>query len=275
MARALAPGSGSQGRPHGRNDDAAGRALGQLRAASDLQRHPGHAPARYRSRGRRARPRARRRVIDPTPTGTVKRPSADLRPSPRAGSSFGPSSRPVDDTTRGSLDAGRRTHRCPRPFPYEAFSDESAPFPGRRRCLKSCSLAAPSQKVLGPAGWPGQADRWSSSEPRRESATTGRRSLVSRGRRLPDSGDNRSGRGRADALRTDRARQRVPLPAGTRGRLARHRDDGPEGPRPAGPWPRAGAGRRRAAGVGHRSEAHAGPRGRSSGRRRRRRRRPC
>ena len=79
----------------------------------------------------RARSRTRRRVIDPTPTGTVKRPSADLRRSPRAGSSSGPPSRPsVDDTTRGSLDAGRRTHRCPRPFPYEAVSDESAPFPG-------------------------------------------------------------------------------------------------------------------------------------------------
>ena len=39
------------------------------------------------------------------------------------------------------------------------------------------------------------------------------------GRRLPDSDDGRSGRGRAYALRTDHARQRVPLRAGARRRL--------------------------------------------------------
>ena len=38
-------------------------------------------------------------------------------------------------------------------------------------------------------------------------------------RRLLDSDDGRSGRGRADALRTDHARQRVPLRAGARRRL--------------------------------------------------------
>ena len=42
--------------------------------------------------------------IDPTATGTVKRPSADLRRSPPAGGSFGPPSRPIDDTTRRSLE---------------------------------------------------------------------------------------------------------------------------------------------------------------------------
>ena len=83
------------------------------------------------------------------------------------------------------------------------------------------------------------------------------------GRRLPDSDDGRSGRGRADALRTDHARQRVPLRAGARRCLEGRRDDGPEGPRPAAPRPRAGTGRRGAAGVGHRGETHAGPRGRA------------
>ena len=71
------------------------------------------------------------------------------------------------------------------------------------------------------------------------------------GRRLPDSDDDRSGRSRADTLRTDHARQRVPLRAGARRRLEGRCDDGPEGPRPASPRPRAGAGRRGAAGVGH------------------------
>ena len=45
IARALRRAPAHQGRPHGRGDDAVGRALGQLRAASDLERHPGHAPA--------------------------------------------------------------------------------------------------------------------------------------------------------------------------------------------------------------------------------------
>ena len=59
-----------------------------LRATwSDIR---GHAPAQYRTHGRRTRPPTRGRVIDPTATGTVKRPSADLRRSPRPGSSFGP-----------------------------------------------------------------------------------------------------------------------------------------------------------------------------------------
>ena len=40
------------------------RALGQLRAASALGRHPRHAPARDRTRDRRTRPRTRRRVAD-------------------------------------------------------------------------------------------------------------------------------------------------------------------------------------------------------------------
>ena len=64
MARALRRAPAHQGRPHGRSDDAAGRALGQLRAASDLERHPGHTPARDRTRDRRARSRTRRRVAD-------------------------------------------------------------------------------------------------------------------------------------------------------------------------------------------------------------------
>ena len=86
---------------------------------------------------------------------------------------------------------------------------------------------------------------------------------VSGRRCLPDSDDSRSGRGRADALRTDHARQRVPLRAGARRRLEGRRGDGSEGQRPTDPRPRAGAGRRGAAGIGHRGEAHAGPRGRA------------
>ena len=72
--------------------------------------------------------RIRTEMIDPTATGTVKPPSADLRrPRGREALSAHPPA-PVDDTTTGSLEQradyaelriGRRTHRCPRPFPLK------------------------------------------------------------------------------------------------------------------------------------------------------------
>ena len=70
---------------------------------------------------------------------------------------------PVDDTPRGSLEQRAENTSAPRPFPPEAFSDESAAFPGRHRCSKPCSLAVSSRKVLGPSSVPGRVDRWSSS----------------------------------------------------------------------------------------------------------------
>ena len=81
--------------------------------------------------------RIRTEMIDPTATGTVKRPSADLR-RPRgweALSAHPPA--PVDDTPRGSLEQRAENTSAPATLPPEAFSDESAPFPGRHRSSKS------------------------------------------------------------------------------------------------------------------------------------------
>ena len=61
------------------------RALGQLRAASALGRHPGHAPARGRTRDRRARPRTRRRVADRRPAHRLHgEPPPHRHPQPEA-----------------------------------------------------------------------------------------------------------------------------------------------------------------------------------------------
>ena len=82
--------------------------------------HPGHAPARYRTRGRRAPPRTRRLVTDPPATATGPTTVRGPAPPPRAGGSFGPPSRPVDDTPSGSFAALARKlqpHRdCRREF---------------------------------------------------------------------------------------------------------------------------------------------------------------
>ena len=94
-------------------------------------------------------------MIDPTAAGTVKRPSADLcRPRGREALSAHPPA-PVDDTPRGSLEQRTDNTSAPATFSPEAFRDESAPFPGRHRCSKSCSLAVPPLRVLRPAACPG------------------------------------------------------------------------------------------------------------------------
>ena len=66
-------------------------------------------------------------MIDPMATGTVKRPSADLRrPRGREALSTHPPA-PVDDTPRGSLQQRVENTWAPAiPLPLEAFSDEEA-----------------------------------------------------------------------------------------------------------------------------------------------------
>ena len=58
-------------------------------------------------------------MIDPAATGTVKRPSADLRRSAAAGKLFRPTLPPLLTTRPGGAPNPRRTYRPPRPSPLQ------------------------------------------------------------------------------------------------------------------------------------------------------------
>ena len=123
-------------------------------------------------------------TIDPTATGVVQRPSADLRrPRGRRALSAHPPA-PVDDTTKGSPEQPAEIRWRPRPLPLKPAT-RAAPLPGRDRCSKPCSLAVSSRRRLGPPPdrpWRrGRLPAWV------------RRSTPTRRRRIPSRADEADG----------------------------------------------------------------------------------
>ena len=189
MARALRRAPAHQGRPHGRCDDAAGRALGQLPSTPDGESTPTldlpAAGLAHRLENQRLRerpltaathePPCHDSPYDPmsTPTvaGTVRRPSADLhRPRAREALSAHPPA-PVDLATSGSLQQPAENTSAPATLAPSSLQRRERAVSGTAPLLEVLLARPLVAENPRPSSVPAQANRWSRSPSSRAGPT--------------------------------------------------------------------------------------------------------